>query len=152
LWDLRPTDDRFGRQLLRGLRLSESAVHRGEKLLVIKRLGEKRNCARLHGVPFIVRTFAACYDYHTRLTTDRGEVCLHFQAGHSNHPNVEDYQLHTMHLDVSKESLCFVKAARRDSIRSQQISKGIKNQWIVVNQINDMALGGSLGSHAMSCT
>ena len=120
---LEPTDDRFGRQLLRGLRLSESAVHRGEKLLVIKRLGEKRNCARLHGVPFIVRTFAACYDYHTRLTTDRGEVCLHFQAGHSNHPNVEDYQLHTMHLDVSKESLCFVKAARRDSIRSQQISK-----------------------------
>src|SRR5438270_9727055 len=104
-------------------RAAKSAVHRGEKLLVIKRFGEKRNCAPLHGVPFIVRTFAACYDDHTRLTTDRGEVFLHFQAGHSSHPNVEDYELHTVDLDMGKESLCFVKRARRDSIRSQQISK-----------------------------
>ncbi len=103
--------------------MAESAVHCGEKLRVIKRLGEKRNCARLHGGPFIARTFAACYDYHARLTADRGEVCLHFQAAHSSHPNVEYYELYTVHLDVGKESLCFVKGTGRDSIRSQQMSK-----------------------------
>jgi hypothetical protein len=99
--------------------LIKGVVDSGEKFFVVKRLNETRNCARLHGGPLIVRTFAACHDYYARLTTHRGEACLRFQAGHSSHPNVEYYERHTVHLDVVEKSLCFVKGTRRDSIRSQ---------------------------------
>src|SRR5438132_1854706 len=103
--------------------LIKRVAHSGEKLLVIKRLLEKRNCPHLHGGPFIVRTFASCHDDYARLTTHRGEACLYFQAGHSIHPNVEYRERHAVHLGVGEESLCFVKGTRRDSIRSQQIFK-----------------------------
>ncbi len=95
----------------------------GEKFFVAKGFDEKSNRTAGHGRGADRQIVASGDDNYTRLRRDYEESRHYFQTAHAFHPDVEHHERHRVELDVGEESLSFVKGARRDSIRSQQMSK-----------------------------
>jgi len=83
--------------------------HGGQKSLVVERLDEEIECARLfhRGLGGVI--FMASDEDSTSLRGFRAEVCKQFHSGHVLHPNIEDRDGNRMRRQVAEKGFRFTE-------------------------------------------
>src|SRR5207248_9959820 len=94
----------------------QRATHCVEKLMVVKRLGEKCVRARLNGRQFDGSIFASRDNDRTRAGRKRAKLRYDLQAAHLFHPDVENNERYRMSLNVRKKFLWLVEPANRKPV------------------------------------